>query len=313
MLTGYCPYCNSLHKAIENQNFCSQQGDSIQQVSTNAYYFKTNDLHSGEHVSRFSVRTISDGYQHHHVDRKPYVLDKNHYLIINEGEAFNSEIKTNNPVEGLLVAFNKEDCLFLQDSLQKKEISLLDDPFEHTQSTFVLGNQKLEISDTMRQLLAVLKKGITEDIQQQLYFEEIFNQLLAQILNDQVALELRLHQLEAKKKQTKKEIYRRISIAREYLDANLHENVNLSTLSKIAALSPFHLLRSFNKYYSLTPHQYLTQRRVERSQFLLKDSKQSLSEIAEHVGFQSQSAFGRLFKREAGLSPKVYREQFQYS
>jgi len=308
LIPAYCPYCNSLHKAIENQNFCSQQGDSIKSVSTNAYYFKSNDLHSGEHVSRFSVRTISDGYQHHIVNKKNYVLDSNNYLIINEGEPFYSEIKTNNPVEGLLVAFNKADCLFLKGFMEKTEEQFVDDPFEHEQTDFVLETQKLEINPRVRILLDSLKKGITNDIQQKLYYEEIFQQLLVQIIADQTEIEKRLENLTAKKKQTQKEIYRRITTAKEYLEANLDDSVNLDTLSKVAALSPFHLLRSFKKVYALTPHQYLTQKRVEKSRFLLKDSHQSISEIAENVGFQSQSAFGRLFKQVEGQSPQVYRE-----
>ena len=308
MFSAYCPYCNSLHKAIENQNFCSQQGDAIQRVSTNAYYFKSNDLNSGKHVSRFSIRTISDGYQRHVVDNEAYMLDNHHYLIINEGEAFHSEIKTNTPVEGLLVAFNQEDCMALQDYLHKTDNDLLDDPFEHIQASFLLETQKLNISPTMQHLLHQLKLGIISDQQSKLYFEELFLNLLEQILADQREIQQRIFSLNAKKKSTQIEIFRRLRIARDYLEAHLQEEVKLAKLSKVAAMSPYHFLRNFKKFYRLTPHQYLTQRRVQFSRFLLKDSLKPIAEIAEEVGFQSQSAFGRLFKKEEGISPHAFRE-----
>ena len=307
----HCSYCNSLHKAIKDQNFCSQQGDSISSVSTNAYYFKTNALFSGDHVSRLSIRTISDGYQHHKVNNKDYVLDKNQYLLINEGEEFNSEIMTNHPVEGLLVAFRTDDIGGLIDLVIRSENSLLDDPFVIRNKDIKLETQKMNMSDRLDSLFHLLKKDITSDDQLSLYYEEFFHQMLKQVLNDHLQIEKKIADLKYKKDNTKQEIYYRLRQAREYIDGHIHQDVSLRKLSRVATLSPFHLLRNFQEFYNVSPHKYLVSKRLQKAKFLLKDTNLNLEEVANAVGFKNKSSFGRLFKSEEKQSPMTFRFSHQ--
>ena len=53
---------------------------------------------------------------------------------------------------------------------------------------------------------------------------------------------------------------------------------------------------------------YLSRTRIERSIELLRDTDMSLLEIAGLVGFEDQSYFTKVFKKETGLSPKKYRD-----
>jgi len=93
---------------------------------------------------------------------------------------------------------------------------------------------------------------------------------------------------------------------REYLDACFSDDVDLGTLSAIAGLSRFHLIRSFRKELSTTPHAYLTDRRVTHARKLLH-AGESLSETALLCGFYDQSHFSRIFKKRVGVSPGAYR------
>jgi AraC family transcriptional regulator len=49
--------------------------------------------------------------------------------------------------------------------------------------------------------------------------------------------------------------------------------------------------------------------RIERSKFLIRSGKIGLKEIASQLGFADQGHFTRLFKRETGLTPKLYANQ----
>jgi AraC-like DNA-binding protein len=97
----------------------------------------------------------------------------------------------------------------------------------------------------------------------------------------------------------------KIERVREYLHACNADAVTLRTLSDVADLSPWHLLRSFRAQVGITPHAYHMQTRVEQSRMLLA-SGVSIAETALQTGFADQSHFTRQFKRFTGVTPGRY-------
>jgi AraC-like DNA-binding protein len=97
----------------------------------------------------------------------------------------------------------------------------------------------------------------------------------------------------------------RVALARSYLEAHLEENVNLDELARLTNLSPFHLLRLFQRETGLPPHAYLTQVRVSRAKHLLT-AGMPLPQVAQASGFSDQSHLTRHFKRLVGVTPGRY-------
>jgi AraC family transcriptional activator FtrA len=75
-------------------------------------------------------------------------------------------------------------------------------------------------------------------------------------------------------------------------------------------MSPRTLQRQFQETVGLAPYDWLVRERVAIAKDLLQASKQSLTRVAETVGFRSQETFRRHFRRIAGTSPVSYRRQF---
>jgi AraC-like DNA-binding protein len=94
---------------------------------------------------------------------------------------------------------------------------------------------------------------------------------------------------------------------REYVDAHLGGSMDLATLAGVAGVSIHHFARGFKHSAGLTPHHYLTQKRVERAQDLLAHTDLSLSEIAYAVGFSDQSHLARHFRQMLGVTPGQFR------
>jgi len=94
---------------------------------------------------------------------------------------------------------------------------------------------------------------------------------------------------------------------RNYIDNNFQENLNLNLFSRIRFVSKYHLLRLFKKYYGLTPNQYLTDKRIEKSKEYIKKGL-SVSETCYEVGFESLSSFSILFKRKTGFTPREFQK-----
>ncbi|GGE20183.1 transcriptional regulator [Aureimonas endophytica] len=99
---------------------------------------------------------------------------------------------------------------------------------------------------------------------------------------------------------------RAVALARSFLDENLSDKVTLDELACEVGLTPFRLLRSFQKATGITPHQYQLQARVRQAHARLR-LDESLAEIALDVGFADQAHMTRVFKAIMGATPGQFR------
>jgi AraC family transcriptional regulator len=97
---------------------------------------------------------------------------------------------------------------------------------------------------------------------------------------------------------------------KEFIDANLEDDLSLAEISSIADLSQFHFARAFRKSTGLTPQQFLMQQRIERAKDLLSKNDLPIVEVSLRTGFKNQSHFTSLFRKFTRLTPKVWRESF---
>jgi AraC-like DNA-binding protein len=95
---------------------------------------------------------------------------------------------------------------------------------------------------------------------------------------------------------------RAVTMAREYLEAHLADNVSLTQLAQVTGLSPFYLVRVFHRAVGLPPHAYLNQMRLKRAKELLLLGLPIVS-VAYEVGFTDQSHLTRRFKQIYGVTP----------
>lgn len=83
----------------------------------------------------------------------------------------------------------------------------------------------------------------------------------------------------------------------------------LDGLSSAVGLSRSALHDRFVQLLDQPPMQYLTAWRMQLASRLLADSHAKLADIARQVGYESEAAFSRAFKRTAGLSPALWRRE----
>ena len=107
---------------------------------------------------------------------------------------------------------------------------------------------------------------------------------------------------------TKAELYAQLEQAKAFMDSCSLDNVDVAACAESAGLSLHHFLRLFREVHGITPHQYLSRRRISVAKQLLQETNRTVSEIAIEIGFGGGSAFGRMFRQEAGLSPSEFRK-----
>ena len=103
---------------------------------------------------------------------------------------------------------------------------------------------------------------------------------------------------------------RRLRRVKEFIEANLGDDLRVEALADEACLSPFHFARAFKAATGMTPHSYLSRLRIERAKLLIAEGKSPLVEIASLCGFSSQAYFTTWFKQFVGVTPGDYRASF---
>ena len=102
---------------------------------------------------------------------------------------------------------------------------------------------------------------------------------------------------------------RRTLRARDAMDRQYAEPLDIPALARIAHVSEAHFIRTFRATFGETPHRYLQRRRVERAMALLCSTDRSITDICMSVGFSSLGTFSRTFRDIVGQSPKEYRAE----
>jgi len=96
-----------------------------------------------------------------------------------------------------------------------------------------------------------------------------------------------------------------------YIDSHLDKELSLEKMSKIASISPFHFHRLFHAYLGETLNDYVKRLRLQRSFERLQYSDTSITEIAMDLGYETPSAFTKMFNQIMGKSPRQYRKAMQ--
>ena len=104
------------------------------------------------------------------------------------------------------------------------------------------------------------------------------------------------------------DVYQKIVRAKIYIDENFQQPIDLNHLAREACVSRYHFHRLFTRIYRVTPHRYLTQKRIEQARVWLAGEDHSIMEICNHIGYESICSFSTLFKKEIGYSPRDYRQ-----
>lgn len=106
------------------------------------------------------------------------------------------------------------------------------------------------------------------------------------------------------------EMQKKISEIIVYININYMNDIGLELVAEKFFVSEAHLSRTFKKVTGFSFIQYLNNLRVHEAQKLLIETKLSISEISEKVGYQNSTHFGRMFKSITSISPREYRKLF---
>jgi len=98
--------------------------------------------------------------------------------------------------------------------------------------------------------------------------------------------------------------------ARDHADRCFDRPIDLGEMAGVAGLSKYHFLRLFKATYGLTPMEYVSQRRIERAQDLLRATNLTVTEVCMLVGFSSLGSFSTRFRALVGETPSEFQRRY---
>ncbi|MFJ2258039.1 helix-turn-helix transcriptional regulator [Streptomyces sp. NPDC087844] len=99
----------------------------------------------------------------------------------------------------------------------------------------------------------------------------------------------------------------RLRKARDRMDREYAEPLDVPMLARTALMSAGHFQRSFRAAFGETPYGYLMTRRIERAKALLRRGDLSVTEVCFAVGCTSLGSFSSRFTELVGETPSAYR------
>lgn len=100
---------------------------------------------------------------------------------------------------------------------------------------------------------------------------------------------------------------RRLRRARDRMDREFAEPLDVPALARTALMSAAHFSRRFRAEYGETPYSYLMTRRIERAKALLRRGDLSVTDACFAVGCTSLGSFSARFTELVGETPSAYR------
>jgi AraC family transcriptional regulator len=267
----------------------------------------SSEISCDNHVGCLSIKTIMTGQEWYTVDGRHIAVHPGQFLILNDGHNYSYRIPKGDGTRVLSIFFQKDFAASVfQDTLSPEE-QLLDDPFCQSTPT-------PEFFQTLHGVEPYFAKSLAELVTRLDTYGDETNRcdedlvfLLQYLLRTYRSDRQLSRQVDAAKPSTRKEIYKRLCIAKDVLHSYYHEPLDLSQLSAHACLSTPQLIRHFKSVFGRTPYQYLIDIRLQHAAYLLMQTPDDIQHITWASGFNDPSAFCRAFRTRYGASPGQFR------
>lgn len=99
-----------------------------------------------------------------------------------------------------------------------------------------------------------------------------------------------------------------IKAVTDYITKKYSEPIRIKEIADYLGLDRSYLCKLFKKATNYTPMEYLITFRIRKAKQLLKQTDLPIQHIAYSVGYSDPFAFSKIFKRETGMPPSLYRE-----
>ena len=254
-----------------------------------------------------SIRAAWGGTELCHVGGRDIGVDDDNFLILNHGRVYGTSIRATHAVESLAICFRpglaERACGAMIVSLERALAE--GDTVPAVQPEFIeqLQPHDSSVTPVLQYIRAHALQGVEDDA----WYEEQLHFLLERMLRHRVRLQDKVAALRLTRATTRREVFRRIGHATDFLHTNYAQPIDLDEIARAACLSKYHFLRLFALVHGMTPFSYLQRKRARVALRLLRTTAYTVAEVACSVGFSQRTTALRQIRRWTGLRPLQIR------
>ena len=189
---------------------------------------------------------------------------------------------------------------------------LLEDPgFSHFHEIFFRTSGYSVISPDssyQAQICATLKMMVEENEKKEFLSKELMTSYLF-ILCTVIARHIRKNEPQLAKEQFRSDNHFAIFSTIEFINQNLHCNLNIDQLAQMAQMSKNSYLFWFKHFNGISPYSYIQSKRILKAIKLLKQQKMTVTQIAFECGYNNTVSFNKAFKKVMGCTPSDLKQK----
>ncbi|WP_438348177.1 helix-turn-helix transcriptional regulator [Paenibacillus sp. FA6] len=250
-----------------------------------------------------------NGRAYYHAGQGHFAVDEGNYLLLNHGQEYSITIEAEVPVESFCIFFPERMVEEVYRNLVTSNEKLLDDPFSSKQRTIDFVEKTYCYDQLLAPAVSQIRAEYTNWQSDHTWLEEKMHELSQRLLRVHRQVYEDMMKLPSLRASTREELFKRIHVGRDYMYAYYFQPITLEDIARVACLSPNHFLRSYKQLFGMTPHQFLTEVRLQEAKRLLLGTDKPVTDICLEVGFQSPSSFSSLFSKRFALSPSKFRQK----
>jgi len=270
-----------------------------QQESAQSKFILSNltEFYKQDAASPYSVKLVTKGVERYKINNQPFKLEANNYLIVNKSSEVEVSVQSEETVKGICIYPPEEliNEVFLYKTKSANEL-LDSNDLSSSDCHFTPKNYRIESTHTGRFLTQQLPFLLQQNtLGNPINFDGFYLQMAEHLVEDQLMINQQLSNLCSVKKQTKEELFRRVSLAREYMESNFTRKITVEELATTASLSKYHFLRVFKEIFHCTPYQFILNLKLIAAEKFIQNGH-SYNRACEEVGFSDPKNLRKALK-----------------
>jgi AraC-like DNA-binding protein len=268
------------------------------------YYSELTEWFTNNAFRSFSLKYVVDQCIYYKVGSREHVVANGNFLLACKQPGVNAYFDSKTIVKSI--------CIDICPSTVAEAFTVLTAQGDHNFDNYLAGYFQVPEffeavcpvnSSQFANKLNGLVAAITEGTAHNHVDKEWFLDLVEKVIFHEYGNYLALNGINSVKLETRKELLRRLKIARQYMDDNLLVVDEISQVASACNMSEFHFFRSFKQAFGISPYQYLLKKRLQLAKELVSAGEMSVTAIATYCNFPDLFTFSKAFKRQFSIAP----------
>jgi AraC-like DNA-binding protein len=280
--------------------------------SDRVYYSELKEWFTSNAFRSIGLKYVIDKNIHYRVGRKEYTLAGGDLMAVCKQPDVKAYFDNNKIVKSVCIDIRPETVAEAFTVMSEKTDHQLDDYLDgyFKQPLFFESVCPLKTAPAFYFKIKTLVKAIEDGDVQTYLNKEWFMDLVEKLVYHEYGNYLSLNGIQSIKFSTRKEILERLRKGRKYIDDKFLSIKDIGEVAIVSHLSEFHFYRSFRQAFSISPYQYLMQKKLGFARNLLLANELPVNRIAACCSFADLPSFSKAFKRHFGMAPTRYIERY---